>query len=309
MIERISEELNLYYSNNYINTSTFQERSYNSFDKLKNTDFQFFNKAIVVGGHNVNSSSLKSPICLSYDGFFLKPLLKKKEGDFYLKGEEEASKNDEYFKKLTHFIPKCLSVIEFDNVEYLVLENLYKSFKKPCILDLKMGIQTYEDDAPEHKKEYELQKFPLQSQLGFRITGFKKIVSKSHLESDFELNSLEKSYQDGYIQYEATPKMLRKNFTTIEEVKSLLQYFFACENCDIWPIFESKVYEILEIMRKQHSFKFIASSLLFIFEGDINEPINGRIGIIDFAHATKSSLIDEGYVFGLEKILSMMKDR
>jgi len=53
------------------------------------------------------------------------------------------------------------------------LENICYHFDKPTVLDLKMGTQTYGEDASKEKIELEINKYPPQKDLGFRFTGMK----------------------------------------------------------------------------------------------------------------------------------------
>ncbi|ORY99621.1 inositol polyphosphate kinase-domain-containing protein [Lobosporangium transversale] len=61
-----------------------------------------------------------------------------------------------------------------EDAECLCLENVSHGFHKPCVLDLKLGTQLYDDDATEEKKQ-RLAKVSAETtsaSLGFRLTGF-----------------------------------------------------------------------------------------------------------------------------------------
>lgn len=67
--------------------------------------------------------------------------------------------------------------VEDNNVnddECICLENVSLGFKKPCVLDLKMGTQLYDDDASEEKKARlgAVAANTTSLPLGFRMTGF-----------------------------------------------------------------------------------------------------------------------------------------
>ena len=47
---------------------------------------------------------------------------------------------------------------DIDGSEYIVLENLTECYKKPCVLDLKMGTRMYGDFATETKRESQRRK-------------------------------------------------------------------------------------------------------------------------------------------------------
>ena len=74
---------------------------------------------------------------------------------------------------LRQFLPKYfgLARIHGKDATYIQLENLLHKFRKPCVLDLKMGTQTYDEWASQEKIDYELMKYPLQAEIGFRFTG------------------------------------------------------------------------------------------------------------------------------------------
>ena len=57
--------------------------------------------------------------------------------------------------------------------QYLVLENLTHGLKQPCVLDLKMGTQAYDEEATPEKIAREQKKYPPQSVIGFRIVGMR----------------------------------------------------------------------------------------------------------------------------------------
>ena len=97
------------------------------------------------------------------EGLVLKPI---QEGR---RGEREV----EFFKTVTsssdpaesvwqEFIPHFYGVSskileDGTKVEYLMMENLTKNCKKPCIMDIKIGAKTYGPDASEKKKISKMQ--------------------------------------------------------------------------------------------------------------------------------------------------------
>jgi len=65
-------------------------------------------------------------------------------------------------------------VADANDDECICLENVSLGFKKPCVLDLKMGTQLYDDDASEEKKARlgAVAANTTSLPLGFRLTGF-----------------------------------------------------------------------------------------------------------------------------------------
>eukprot|EP00392_Amoebophrya_sp_AT5.2_P016050 g16289.t1 len=56
---------------------------------------------------------------------------------------------------------------------YLVLEDVTWGMVLPCVCDIKIGQQTYDPLASQSKKQKCIEKYPLQSKLGFRVVGMK----------------------------------------------------------------------------------------------------------------------------------------
>ena len=48
--------------------------------------------------------------------------------------------------------------------EYLVLGDKTNAFAKPCVMDVKIGTQTFEPDAPADKQARDLAKYPRQAE-------------------------------------------------------------------------------------------------------------------------------------------------
>ena len=68
-----------------------------------------------------------------------------------------------------------------DGTEALVLENLIVGYTKPCVMDLKLGIRLYDDNANEEKKARMIKQASVTTSgsTGVRICGAK--VCFSHL--------------------------------------------------------------------------------------------------------------------------------
>ena len=96
---------------------------------------------------------------------------------------------------------------------HLLLMDMTANFRKPCVMDLKMGRQTYEPDAPDEKKTREINKYPQQEQFGFRIVGM-RFYDPLHPESD----------ADGYRFF---PKEYGRSLATVEDVLDALRLFLT----------------------------------------------------------------------------------
>ena len=62
-------------------------------------------------------------------------------------------------------------VYDQQNWGYLKLEDLTRTFKNPCIMDVKMGRVTWDPNASEVKRKREESKYPPLKNLGFQFLG------------------------------------------------------------------------------------------------------------------------------------------
>ncbi len=168
-----------------------------------------------------------------------------------------------------------------------MLEDLAKPFEIPSIMDVKLGTQTYVDSASEEKKQYEISKFPHQSTLGFRISGIK--VYK---------------HNEGYTQFDR--KWTHACEPGNQMINSFKEYFFDGTSLrkDVIQLFLVKLQELLSIFQKQKKLRFIASSLLFLYESKEGSSPRIDFRLIDFAHTHNSNgQRDEGSIIGLVNII------
>lgn len=116
--------------------------------------------------------------CISGD--VLKPICDKRsqrELDFYSL-VWNSSNGDSAIKKLQHFVPKFNGIFQ-DSSQFIRLEDVTSDYPNPSILDIKVGLKTYDPEASEEKINSETNKYPWTSQLGFRVLGMR--VSFVHL--------------------------------------------------------------------------------------------------------------------------------
>jgi Inositol polyphosphate kinase len=96
---------------------------------------------------------------------------------------------------------------------HILAGNLTINFSRPSVMDIKMGMQTYEPDAPEAKKMRERKKYELQEVLGFRIVALRI----------FDPSSVENA-KDGYVYF---PKSFGRSLISRDEVKRAFVKFFG----------------------------------------------------------------------------------
>lgn len=196
---------------------------------------------------------------------------------------------------------------------HLALEDLTRGYCKPCVIDIKMGQQTYEPTASEHKKQREVLKCPYQATTGYRITGMKV----------FDLRT--QTYQCKEKQYGRS--------LAPGQLCDALSFFFHNGlhlRRDVVLSVVQQLEQILVWLQCQNSLHFYCSSLLIIYDGapvtDVGGEIGGmpgprtlplqahstssatdlvRVKMIDFAHTLPSpGGIDLGYILGLRNLIS-----
>jgi len=217
--------------------------------------------------------------------------------------------------------------------DYLVLENLTMGYKKPCVLDLKMGTRMYGDFATEAKRQSQKKKTvkTTSAKLGVRFCGSQRYsVSKKNFEK-----------LDKYVGRKATET----------EFRDLLANFFNNNGflrTDIISYVINEVRDLRKSLLNLNQFRFYSSSLLIIYEGrqfsnfsdtvtngngsfesensmdcdSFNAPRRSRkaslakIKIIDFANATMPGVFeddivhegpDSGFLLGLENLQEILE--
>jgi len=207
--------------------------------------------------------------------------------------------------------------------DYIVLENLTMGYKKPCVLDLKMGTRMYGDFASEAKRQSQRKKSvkSTSAKLGVRFCGSQRFsVSKNNFEK-----------LDKYVGRKATES----------EFRDLLENFFNNNGflrTDIISNVISQIHDMRKSLAHLDQIRFYSSSLLIIYEGrqfsdmsdtgsedsmdcDSFECIHSpgskpKIKIIDFANATMPGVFeddrihegpDAGFLLGLENLQEILE--
>jgi hypothetical protein len=135
---------------------------------------------------------------------------------------------------------------------YLVLEDLARPYRRPSVMDLKVGVQTWDENAPVAKVEQERAKWPPQQVVGFRFTGM-RVWDAVH--GGFR----EHGRAFGYALDEST---LDRAFAEyLSDGRGGIRR-------ELIPPFLARLREIEGYFARQNEFRFYGSSLLFLYEGD-----------------------------------------
>ena len=148
----------------------------------------------------------------------------------------------------------------------VVLENYSAHFKKPNILDVKLGSRLWADDAPIAKR-MKLDKVAEETTskpLGLRIEGMK--IYQGTLG-----NTVENATSDGYRCYD---KLYGRKLTTGTIVEGFEEYFQVGEGVKAKGPIRKVIRRFMENLRSMESAlekeesRMYSASLLFVYEGD-----------------------------------------
>jgi len=219
-------------------------------------------------------------------------------------------RNSRLLRALTPFTPNYYGITSDDSsIENsvlptsIILSNLTAGYQKPCVLDIKMGQNTYEPDATPAKKESQENKYPEQRIFGFRVVGM-NVYDPSHAESN----------QDGFRTFD---KNFGRQLRSSHDIQNALSVYFDLQignEKKRTNLLIQNLVQQLEMLRMHladcnDGIAFIASSILIIYEGDalLCTPENFTVKMIDFAHVRYSSGGDLSYIYGLDTIITMLK--
>lgn len=136
--------------------------------------------------------------------------------------------------------------------EFMLLENLTAGYRKPCVLDLKMGTRMYTDHAAEAKRESQKRKAheSTSQRLGVRFCGSQRYSAST--------NSFQKL--DKYIGRKCDEAELRQ----------LLRNFFTTGGYlrrDVLVQVMQQVGDLKRRLAKLDHYRFYSSSLLIVYDG------------------------------------------
>ncbi|KAI2621463.1 inositol polyphosphate multikinase [Hypomontagnella submonticulosa] len=147
----------------------------------------------------------------------------------------------------------------------VVLENASFGYKKPNIMDAKLGVRLWADDAPQEKKERfdKIAEETTHKKFGFRVAGM-RVYKGSTDESELD--------DEGFKIYDKDWGRFTVNDTNI--VDSFKKFIFnEAAGIDedlgktIAGAFAADLRRVQEVLEKKES-RMYSASVLFVFEGD-----------------------------------------
>lgn len=215
---------------------------------------------------------------------------------------------------------------DVDPTGSLVMEDLVASYTYPCIMDIKVGVRHYDDDASAEKRARHIRKAAATTSatVGIRVTG-----SQVYKATRGTL-----LFRDKY-----HGRRLRE-----PQLAGELAHFFhdgAALRRPALAAIIARLRALLADVEEQRTFNFYSSSILLIYEGDeaatgasrgppppppppvgnghaggagddgtppTGPPVHTDVRMIDFAHTQPSrGAMDEGYALGLRNLVFLLE--
>lgn len=206
--------------------------------------------------YQVAGHAAQGPLKLTDDGCVLKPIQRPPKGMrevvFYDTVFNKSEKRDEILQ-LRRLLPYYHGIVEIDTSKYLKLENITNKFQLPCVMDIKMGRVTWDDHADETFRERRRKKWPLKEVTGFSILGFMVYNHQTCCHEHFN------------------DEWCRKLFTVQDAEKCFHQFLGSIQlemTFDILGQLLANLVDIKEWFTTQRLFRFIASSILIVYEAN-----------------------------------------
>lgn len=206
---------------------------------------------------------------------------------FKLDDEQQAAKTTDAEQEFTH---ESVSVEDDARTivsKFILLEDLTRKLKCPCVLDLKMGTRQYGVDAKRSKQLSQRKKCnkTTSRKLGVRICGL-KIWDKKNNYYIARDKYFGRRVKIGWQFTRVLGRFLYDGKTRTSIIKQI-------------PLLVRQLDTLFNVVSKLHSYRLYGSSLLLFYDGDnpSNKRSRVKVNIIDFARCVtdrdiKNSLLE-----------------
>ncbi|XP_070544500.1 inositol polyphosphate multikinase-like [Ptychodera flava] len=198
----------------------------------------------------------KAGLLESSDGTILKPISTRPSGIRELGFFQEVFREDQSDPVITGlrgFLPKFIGTVREEDsyINYMKLDDVTSKFKKPCIMDVKIGRRAHVRDATQQKRRSSTLKHPHLAKMGFQILGM-RIYHPS---------------KGDYVMFD---RNYGRELSEDQIIHGLVRYFSNRKSfrCDVVPAFINRLEKIENWFDKQCKYHFVSSSLLFVYEGE-----------------------------------------
>ncbi|RLN96090.1 hypothetical protein BBJ28_00005063 [Nothophytophthora sp. Chile5] len=206
--------------------------------------------------------------------------------------QERAKKSKRYPSSESSGGPVALTRSDSGNSkDYLMLGDLTRDFRRPCVLDIKMGTRQHGEDAPPAKVKSHSAKCAATTSLalGLRLCGMQIYDER----------------EEGYAIWD---KSWGRQLTA-SDIEPALETYLTNGSTLRWDALERllrKVQQLRHVVGNTTGLRCWGSSLLLVYEGDRRHAMSSvDVRLIDFAHCQMSSSLetpDEGLLLGLTNI-------
>lgn len=257
-------------------------------------------------GHIFGENGSQLGVLKHADGSILKTI-NGDRGENELKFYEMARTHTHLKKLVPEFRGSVVSDYSDSHAKFLRLEDLAENCTLPCVLDVKMGKQTWDPlTASEKKKTKEESKYVgTKVRYGFSIPGMRYY-------------SLEKG------TFIVHSKEFGKGLTESDTPQAFKEFLNGAPPSLVQQIL-SQLDPIVTWFETQTQFHFYASSILIVYDaqalkeswndGKLDSPelsqpelLKTRVSMIDFAHVNPGEgSIDQNYLFGLHSLQKILQ--
>ncbi|CAF1121870.1 unnamed protein product [Adineta steineri] len=258
-----------------------------------------------IGGHFYGNPKTKFGILQRCStGVVLKPFITEVRGkcEWRFYSDAFSDQAPENFCALRPFLAAPLGIYQYNEINYLVLENIVQKFVHPCIADIKIGRITYDFQASKEDIEKCHRRYPPLNEVGFQLLGWQNYNSRKNL-------------------YDYHDKNCGRSLTK-EEIIYAIAHFYGAPRSDhrkIVRLVLERLTILEHIMTKQQGLVFISSSLLIVYEGENDNEINLSsepkfdIRVIDLCKVFKveqyvdQTGLDDNFLYGLRSYMNYLR--